>query len=420
MSRSAMASAATKVEAIYELPFLAHATMEPVNCTVHVRPDGCDVWVGTQVASRAQAVAAQVTGLPPDKVLVHNHLIGGGFGRRLEVDFVTQAVAIAKQVDAPVKVMWSREEDVQHDIYRPYYYDRIAAGLDTRASRSRGAIASPGLDRQPLGPGGDQGRPRLSTRWRAPPTPRMRSRTCSWSTSGRIRRAPASCGSQRRRTAGHHAGGAASGRRTTSSSSRASSTSWRRPRSRIRSPIAGRCSKTSPRARRCSSSPRKRPAGGRRCRRAWPGHLGAARLRQLRGAGGRGGSEGGRGAGDARGLRRRLRHHRQSRHHRAQMESGIIFGISARPVARSRSRTAGSSRATSTTTGCSASTRPRSSRCISSRAPSRPAASASPARRPSPRRCAMRSSPRRESGSASCPWIRRNFARCEGTDNGPS
>ncbi len=127
---AAMAGATTRVEAIYEAPFLAHATMEPINCTVHVRPDGCDLWLGTQVAGRAQAAAAKVTGLSKDQVKVHNHLIGGGFGRRLEVDYVTQAVAIAKQVDGPVRVTWSREEDIQHDMYRPYYYDRIAAGLD--------------------------------------------------------------------------------------------------------------------------------------------------------------------------------------------------------------------------------------------------------------------------------------------------
>jgi isoquinoline 1-oxidoreductase beta subunit len=127
---AAMAAAATKVEAIYEAPFLAHATMEPANCTVHVRPDGCDVWVGTQVAGRAQATAAKVTGLSRDQVKVHNHLIGGGFGRRLEVDYITQAVAIAKQADGPVKVIWSREEDIQHDMYRPCYFDRISAGID--------------------------------------------------------------------------------------------------------------------------------------------------------------------------------------------------------------------------------------------------------------------------------------------------
>ena len=128
----ALAGASTKLDAIYELPFLAHTTMEPINCTVHVRQNGCDIWVGTQVISRAQAVAAQVTGLPPEKVAVHNHLIGGGFGRRLEVDFIAQAAAIGKQVDGPVKIIWTREEDVQHDMYRPAFYDRMAAGLDAQ------------------------------------------------------------------------------------------------------------------------------------------------------------------------------------------------------------------------------------------------------------------------------------------------
>ena len=129
---AAMAGAGQKVEAIYEQPFLAHATMEPVNCTVHVRPDGCDVWVGTQVPTFTQNAAAKVTGLPKAKVHVHNHLLGGGFGRRLEVDFITRAVQVAKQVTGPVQVLWSREEDIQHDMYRPYYYDRIAAGLDAQ------------------------------------------------------------------------------------------------------------------------------------------------------------------------------------------------------------------------------------------------------------------------------------------------
>jgi isoquinoline 1-oxidoreductase subunit beta len=128
----AIAGSATKFEAIYQMPLLAHAAMEPMNCTVHVRKDGCDVWVGTQVAARAQATAAEVTGLPLDKVKVHNHLLGGGFGRRLEVDGITQAVQIAKQVDFPVKVIWTREEDIQHDVYRPYYYDQLSAGLDAK------------------------------------------------------------------------------------------------------------------------------------------------------------------------------------------------------------------------------------------------------------------------------------------------
>jgi isoquinoline 1-oxidoreductase beta subunit len=128
----AMASAAAKIEATYQVPFLAHATMEPMNCTVHVRPDGCEVWVGSQAIARCQAAAAKVTGLPLDKVVVHNHLIGGGFGRRLESDGVARAVEIAKQVDGPIKVVWTREEDIQHDMYRPYWFDRLTAGLDDK------------------------------------------------------------------------------------------------------------------------------------------------------------------------------------------------------------------------------------------------------------------------------------------------
>jgi isoquinoline 1-oxidoreductase beta subunit len=126
----AMASAVTKVEATYQVPFLAHATMEPMNCTVHVRKDGCEIWVGSQALARAQATAAKTAGLPLDKVVVHNHLIGGGFGRRLEVDGVTRAVQIAMQVEGPVKVVWTREEDIQHDMYRPVFFDRLSAGLD--------------------------------------------------------------------------------------------------------------------------------------------------------------------------------------------------------------------------------------------------------------------------------------------------
>ncbi len=126
----AFASAATKVEATYQLPFLAHATMEPMNCTVHFRGSECEIWLGTQAIARVQSMAAKAAGLPVEKVIVHNHLIGGGFGRRLEADGAVRAVEIAKQVDGPVKVVWTREEDIQHDMYRPYWFDRIAAGLD--------------------------------------------------------------------------------------------------------------------------------------------------------------------------------------------------------------------------------------------------------------------------------------------------
>src|SRR5207244_5281971 len=103
----AMASAVTKVEAIYQVPFLAHATMEPMNCTVHLRKDACEIWIGSQAMARVQAMAAKAAGLPPEKVIVHNHLIGGGFGRRLEADGAVRAVEIAKQVDGLVKVVWT-------------------------------------------------------------------------------------------------------------------------------------------------------------------------------------------------------------------------------------------------------------------------------------------------------------------------
>jgi isoquinoline 1-oxidoreductase beta subunit len=126
----ALAGADKTLESVYQLPFLAHATMEPINCTVHVQKDSCEIWVGTQVVTRAQKTAADVTGLPLEKIAVHNQYLGGGFGRRLEIESITQAVQIAKQVDGPVKIVWSREEDIQHDIYRPYYFDRMRAGLD--------------------------------------------------------------------------------------------------------------------------------------------------------------------------------------------------------------------------------------------------------------------------------------------------
>lgn len=127
---AAMAGASTKVASTYENPFLAHTTMEPMNCTVHVMADGCDIWVGTQIPTVAQSAVAKALGLPLEKVRIHNHFLGGGFGRRLEFDFILQAALFARQVKGPVKIIWSREEDVQHDMYRPYYYDRISAGLD--------------------------------------------------------------------------------------------------------------------------------------------------------------------------------------------------------------------------------------------------------------------------------------------------
>ena len=129
----AIARAARRVDAVYEQPFLAHATMEPMNCTVHLTRNGCDIWVGTQIPGMTQAAVIKLTGLPREQVRIHNHLLGGGFGRRLEYDGTVRAVQIAQQVSGPVQVIWSREEDIQHDMYRPYYYDRLSAGVDAQS-----------------------------------------------------------------------------------------------------------------------------------------------------------------------------------------------------------------------------------------------------------------------------------------------
>src|SRR5881628_1231655 len=127
---AALAGAARAIEAVYEVPFLHHATMEPMNCTAHVRADGVEVWAPTQNQGDAQRVAAEVTGLSSEKVRIHTTFSGGGFGRRLEPDFVSEAVRVSKAVGAPVKVIWSREDDVQHGFYRPATYNKFAAGLD--------------------------------------------------------------------------------------------------------------------------------------------------------------------------------------------------------------------------------------------------------------------------------------------------
>jgi isoquinoline 1-oxidoreductase beta subunit len=127
---AALGRAAKTIEAVYEVPYLAHATMEPMNCTARVRPDSCDVWAPTQSPSSAQQVAAKLTGLPMEKVRVHTTYLGGGFGRRSETDFVAEAVRLSKAVGAPVQVIWTREDDTRHDFYRPTTYNRFTAALD--------------------------------------------------------------------------------------------------------------------------------------------------------------------------------------------------------------------------------------------------------------------------------------------------
>jgi isoquinoline 1-oxidoreductase beta subunit len=130
-SDRAIAGAAKKLEAVYEAPYLAHATMEPMNCTAEVRPDGCDIWVSTQSQTAAQNAGVRVTGLPRSAVKVHTTYVGGGFGRRGEADYVAEAVALSKAVGRPVQLVWTREDDMQHDFYRPGAYIRLWAALDS-------------------------------------------------------------------------------------------------------------------------------------------------------------------------------------------------------------------------------------------------------------------------------------------------
>ena len=144
--KPAVARAATRVEATYHQPFLAHATLEPMNCTVDWRRGECEIWTGTQAPDRAVDKLVEL-GLKPEQIILHNQLIGGGFGRRLEVDGVVLAARVARHVQGPVQVLWSREEDIRHDRYRPYYVDHLSASLDAkgRPVAWRHTIAGAGL-----------------------------------------------------------------------------------------------------------------------------------------------------------------------------------------------------------------------------------------------------------------------------------
>lgn len=124
-----------KVEADYELPFQAHATMEPMNCTVHVKPDGAEVWAPAQGPDWVNGVVAQATGLTPDKVKVHTTYMGGGFGRRYQADFAVEAAQIGKKMTGtPVQLVWSREDDMTHDFYRPASYHRVSGAIDSQGN----------------------------------------------------------------------------------------------------------------------------------------------------------------------------------------------------------------------------------------------------------------------------------------------
>ncbi len=127
---AALAGAAKTVSATYEAPLLAHATMEPMNATAHVRSDGVDVWLPTQSPGLIPGIVAKLTGVAPEQVTVHTTFLGGGFGRRFEMDFMIQAVLASQAAGAPVKLIWSREEDTRHDFYRPPSAARLEGGVD--------------------------------------------------------------------------------------------------------------------------------------------------------------------------------------------------------------------------------------------------------------------------------------------------
>src|SRR2546425_3859425 len=131
---SALGSSPKKVEAVYELPFAPHACMEPMNCTVHIRPDGAEAWIPTQAPQWAQAVIAEASKLTPEKEIVHTTLMGGGFGRRYQADFVMEAAQVAKAAGKPVMVLWTREDDMQHDFYRPASYHKLSGVLDAQGN----------------------------------------------------------------------------------------------------------------------------------------------------------------------------------------------------------------------------------------------------------------------------------------------
>jgi isoquinoline 1-oxidoreductase beta subunit len=134
--KAAFAKGGRKIDAVYELPYLAHATMEPLNCVADVRDDHCEVWTGTQSQTLDRLAAAEEAGLKPEQVNLHTTFLGGGFGRRAVLDshFVREAVQISKQVKKPVKVVWTREDDMRGGYYRPRAYHKVSAALDANGT----------------------------------------------------------------------------------------------------------------------------------------------------------------------------------------------------------------------------------------------------------------------------------------------
>ncbi len=259
-AEAALAQAARHIEATYEVPYLAHAPMEPLNCVAEVGPERCEVWTGTQFQTVDRDAAARAAGLPPEKVRLHTTFLGGGFGRRGNPasDFVIEAVQVAKAVGRPVKVVWTREDDVRGGYYRPMWHDRIAAALDAEGRPvawrhtivgqsilagtpfAQGEVDSTSVEGAKDLPYAvpnvlvDLHSPKLAVPvlwWRSVGTP---TRPSSW---------------------------------------RGSSTNWPTPRARIPTSTAGGCSGPTRACWESWTGPRRRPGGGRRRRRA--GHGGS-------------------------------------------------------------------------------------------------------------------------------------------------
>ena len=239
----------SKIEADYEVPFLAHAPMEPLNCTADVKPDRCAVWASTQGQSAARQIAAQVTGLPPEKVEVHTLYMGGGFGRRAAADYIGEAVEVSKAVGAPVKLTWSREDDLQQDLYRPASYTTFAGALDAEgwplALTSRIACPPFGGVRNGLSRVGVEGVADVVVR---------DCRTCWWIIT-------------RSKPAFRSATGAAWATRRTRSSPRVSWTRWPRPAARIRWKCGAVCWPNRRACSACSNWRPRNPAGASLLRR---------------------------------------------------------------------------------------------------------------------------------------------------------
>lgn len=157
---AALGTAAKKIDAVYEAPYLAHAPMEPLNCTVHSRPDGCDIWAATQMQTGIMGIATGLTGLRQDQISIHTQYLGGGFGRRAGTDFAKEAIEVAMAVKVPVKLTWSRENDLQNGIYRPASVTRFAGGLDADGWPS---VLTANIACPPMGGGGSFGGGRGNT-----------------------------------------------------------------------------------------------------------------------------------------------------------------------------------------------------------------------------------------------------------------